>query len=155
LYPREITNIERTCLFLILPENKPGYNLYRKKIAGMLVIGDGKFGEGNYILGKNDPDPDLSFPSTPVFALGTLYNGTEKFDVIIHEETEDKIEIWFDKDINEITDTSFNVKSYSYWIPGMNSPFSDSKVREIIIKPNENNKKYLQTKKTKLNHMLD
>ena len=137
MYPREITNIERTCLFLILPENKPGYNLYRKKIAGMLVIGDGKFGEGNYILGKNDPDPDLSFPSTPVFALGTLYNGTEKFDVIIHEETEDKIEIWFDKDINEITDTSFNVKSYSYWIPGMNSPFSDSKVREIIIKPNE------------------
>ena len=137
MYPREITNIEKTCLFLILPENKPGYNLYRKKIDSMLVIGDGSFGEGNYILGLNESDPDLSFPSAPVFALGTFYSGSEQFDVIIHEETENKIEVWFGRDVNENTSNSFTVKSYSNWIPGLKSPFSDSKIREIIIKSKE------------------
>jgi hypothetical protein len=137
LYPREITNIERTCLFFILPENKPGYNLYRNKINGMRVLGGGYFGEGNYFLGKMEPDPDLSLPSAPVFALGTLDNGIEQLDIIIHEETEDKIEVVFGKDINEITDNSFQVKSYSFWVPGMNSPFKDSKVREVSVKPHE------------------
>jgi hypothetical protein len=137
LYPRIITDIERTSLFLILPEDKPGYNLYRNKIDGMQILGDGYFGEGNYFLGKNEPDPDLSLPSAPVFALGTLDNGTEQLDVIIHEETEDKIEVVFSKDLNEITNDSFSVKSYSHWIPGMNSPFTNSKVREISVKPDE------------------
>jgi hypothetical protein len=132
-----MTNIERTCLFLILPENKPGYNIYRNKIDSMMVIGDGNFGEGNYILGKNEPNPDLSFPSAPVFALGTVNNGTKQIDVIIHVETENKIEVWFGNDINEITDNKFNVKSYSHWMPGMSSPFTDSKVREISVKPKE------------------
>jgi len=137
LYPREISDIEKKCLFLILPENKPGYNLYRTKINNMLVIGDGCFGEGDFVLGPVEPYPDLSFPSAPVFALGTIYNGADQFDINIHEETENKIEIWFGKDINEITIDTFIVKSYSYWIPGMKSPFSESKVREITIKPGE------------------
>jgi hypothetical protein len=137
LYPREISNIEKKCLFHILPENKPGYNLYRNKINNILVIGDGSFGEGDYILGAIEPDPDLSFPSAPVFALGTFYTGSDQFDVIVHEEIENKIEVWFGKDVNEITGDALNVKSYSYWVPGMKSPFSESKVREITIKPNE------------------
>jgi hypothetical protein len=137
LYPRDITNIEKTCLFLILPENKPGYNLYRNKIESLLIIGQGNFGEGNYILGRNEPDPDLSFPSAPVFALGNLNNDIVQFDVIIHEEIENKIEVWFENDLNEMTGNDLTVKSYSYWLPGMKSPFSDSVVREITVKPKE------------------
>jgi hypothetical protein len=137
LYPRKITDIEKICLFLILPENKPGYKLYRNKIESMLILEDGNFGEGNYILGKDEPDPDLFFSSAPVFALGTIYNGPEQFDLIIHEETENKIEVLFDKDVNEIKEKDIKVKSYSYWMPGMISPFSDSEVREITVKPKE------------------
>jgi hypothetical protein len=137
LYPRKITGIERTCLLLILPENKPGYKLYRNKIESMIVLGDGNFGEGNYILGHYEPDPDLSFPSAPVFAIGTLDNGTDQLDIIIHEETEDKIEVGFGQDINDITNDSFIVKSYSHWSPGMTSPFTNSKVREISVRTNE------------------
>ena len=50
----------------------------------MQVLGEGYFGEGNYFIGKDEPDSDLSLPSAPVFALGTLDNGTEQFDIIIH-----------------------------------------------------------------------
>jgi len=137
LYPRKITDIEKTCLFLILPENKPGYNLYRKKINDMLPLGEGNFSEGNYILGENESDSDLQFPSAPVFALGTLYNSTEKFDVIIHEESESKIEVWFGKYLSENIGNDLKAKSYSYWIPGLKSPFSFAEVREITIKPKE------------------
>jgi len=137
LYPRKIIDIEKTCLFLILPENKPGYNLYRNRINNMFVLGNGNFGGGNYILGANEPDPDLTFPSAPVFALGTLNDGSEQFDVIINEETENKIEVWFGKDVNENIGADLRIKSYSFWIPGMKSPFTDSEVREITIKPGE------------------
>jgi hypothetical protein len=135
LYPRELTDIEKKCLFRILPENKPGYNFYRNKINGMVVLGDGSFGEGNFILGPVEPKPDLSFPIAPVFALGTLYAGNTQIDIIINEETENKIEISLSCDVNEISITGANVKSYSFWVPGLKSPFTDSKVREIIIRP--------------------
>ncbi|MDR3665865.1 MAG: hypothetical protein P4L35_03370 [Ignavibacteriaceae bacterium] len=162
MYPREISNIEKTCLSLILPENKLGYNLYRNKIAAMKIIGDGHFGEGNYFLGHYEPEPDLSFPSAPVFAVGTLDNGSEQLDIIIHEETEDKIEIWFGRDINDITQNDFIVKSYSYWIPGMNSPFTNSKVREISIRQNdfilavvpEEKKIWLYESSSGVNHLI-
>ena len=103
----------------------------------MFVLGNGNFGGGNYILGANEPDPDLTFPSAPVFALGTLNDGSEQFDVIINEETENKIEVWFGKNVNENIGAGLGIKSYSYWIPGMKSPFTDSEVREITIKPKE------------------
>jgi hypothetical protein len=137
LYPREITLVEKKCLFMILPENKPGYNLYRNKIEKMMVLGEGSSGSGSYILGEIEPEPDLLFPSAPVFALGIFYSGTGEFDLLIHEETENKIEVWFSKDLNENFDESYNLKSYSSWIPGDRSPFSDSKVREIVIRPKE------------------
>ena len=137
LYPRELTDIENKCLFMILPEDKPGYNLYRNKINGMLILGEGIFGDGNYILGPMEPDPDLSFPSAPVWSLGTLYTGNDQVDIIINEETENKIEVSFTRDVNDISLTTTKVNSYSFWIPGQKSPFTNSKVREIIIRPNE------------------
>ena len=103
----------------------------------MLVLGEGNFGECNYFLGENETDPDLLFPSAHVFALGTLYNSTEQFDVIIHEESESKIEVWFGKDVNENTGNDLKAKSYSFWIPGMKSPFSSAEVREITVKSKE------------------
>lgn len=135
MFPREITDIERSYLFMILPENKPGYNLYRKKIEKLQVLGEGNYEEGSYILGEIDSDPDLSIPSTPVFAMGTLYSGNDEYDLIIYEETENKIAVWFNKNVNEKVTENLKVKSYSYWNPGNRSPFSDSKVREVVIRP--------------------
>lgn len=122
---------------MILPENKPGYNLYRNKIDRMMVLGEGNSGVGSYILGENEPEPDFSFLSSPVFSLGIFHSDKGEFDLLIHEETENKIEVWFGQDVNENFDESYNLKSYSSWIPGDRSPFSDSKVREIAIRPEE------------------
>ena len=50
-FPRKLTERERDFLFSILPENKKGYKLYRDKIDSLFVIGFGRFGDTNLVLG--------------------------------------------------------------------------------------------------------
>jgi hypothetical protein len=149
LYPRKLTEKEKELLFMILPENKSGYAFYRNKINDYMVTGEGRFGEGNYFLGEAGSFPDLSLPSAPVFALGTIYlKNPWEIDIIIHEEDDNQIEVEFGEDINinqilqTISDNLpsgiiLKVKTYSEWIPGNKSPFDGSDVRLVGIKPAE------------------
>ncbi len=134
---------------MILPVNKPGYKLYRDMIAEKFVIGEGRFGDGNYILGDSDSLPDISLPSAPVFAIGSIYlHIPYEIDILIHEEDDNQIEIEFGEDINDNPalqtlsdslphDIILKVNTYSQWVPGMKSPFNESEVRLIGIKPDK------------------
>lgn len=149
MYPRKLTLIEKELLYVTLPENKPGYKLYRDKINQRFVIGEGRFGEGNYLLGQSGDLPDLSLPSASVFALGTFYlKNNSTIDLIIHEEDEDQIEIEFGENINDnpllqsdsdtlTSEIIQKIKTYSDWVPGMKSPYDESDIRLIGIKPQE------------------
>ena len=171
MYPRNLTGKEKDLLNLILPENKPGYKVYRDKINFSVVVGEGRFGEGNYFLGKSGTFPDLSFPSTPVFALGTVYvTNAVNIDIIIHEEDDNLIEVEFGVDINEnhpfydeiSSNMVIKVNSYSRWVPGMKSPFSDTEVKIVGIKPEEyllaisgeEKKIWLHSKYSGVNHLI-
>lgn len=134
IFPRPLSESEKKILFSVLPENKIGYRIYRDKISAKLVIGFGRFGGSNLILGNKDSSIDLDQPSSSVFAVGEVELKDNHLDVLIHEEDEEKIE--FDisyqnenVDFNSIEDSW----SYSDWIPGMNAPKNDSVVREIVI----------------------
>jgi hypothetical protein len=137
-FPRELTRQEKYLLFAVLPEEKSGYNLYRKKIDELLVTGYGRFKNNNYILGKKNTVPDLSVSSTPVFAAGTIKVPGNEIDVLINEEIDDEIE--FDislKNSNIIPDEIKEKEkwSYSYWNPGDKSPNDKKDVREVVISP--------------------
>lgn len=132
MFPRELTDIEKKFLFYLLPEEKPGYNNYRTKINEMSVIGNGRFGETNKILGRPGTALDLSIPLTPVFAIGAIYEPGKKIDVLIHEEMERQIEF----DISEKKDISIlqnSMWSYSQWQPGSKAPGDNADVREVTI----------------------
>ncbi|RJP61409.1 MAG: hypothetical protein C4539_19900 [Ignavibacteriales bacterium] len=136
-FPRNLSPQEKEILFSILPVNKTGYNNYRDRIDKLVVIGNGRFGEHNFILGTKDDKPDLTLPSSQVFAIGGIeYLGAERY-ITIHEEEENKIE--FDISLS-IKDKNFNTEkilssySYSEWIPGMNDPKDGNKIREVIVK---------------------
>lgn len=127
---------EKEWLEYILPADKIGYAEYRNKIQDLFVIGNGRFGESNLILGSENDRPDLSAPSAPMFASGNIICREAEIYVLIHEEFEDKIEI----DISnlkgkyipeQLTETSR--WSYSYWKPGDNAPGDNSEIREIRI----------------------
>ena len=135
-FPRKLTGAEKKILFSILPDNKPGYKIYREKIDKLFVIGYGRFGETNLVLGRKESKPDFSVSSTPVFAIGTVETNLGTIDVIIHEESDDEIE--FDITGPELSVTYDQVqinscKTYSGWIPGLPSPIDGSDLREVVI----------------------
>jgi hypothetical protein len=135
-FPGKLTSAEYMLLFSVLPEKKPGYKIYRDKISSLLVTGAGRFGGGNFILGNENTEPDLSLPSSPVFAIGTNIYKEGTIDITIHEEIDDEIE--YDISVrkqNSIPDLLTGIKSWNYseWNPGDKAPNDNSIVREVLI----------------------
>ncbi|MGA2669276.1 MAG: hypothetical protein ABSF32_10245 [Ignavibacteria bacterium] len=135
-YPRVLTPLENDWLLYILPDTGPGYRIYREKIASMLVIGEGRFGEGNYVLGYKGDEPDLSYSSLPIFACGQIDFEGARVQVSVHELYDNKIEFSINNIIGEtIPGGAREIRrwSYSYWKPGMNSPFKNDNLRMVEI----------------------
>ena len=141
IYPRKITNREQDWLFYLLPEEVPGYNEYRNKIFTMSVIGEGRFGEGNYFLGYEGDTPDLSYASLPMFACGQIECKDCLIQLSIHEFYDNKIEFSINNILGEsIPEILHEIKrwSYSYWKPGSPSPFENDELREVNLTSNKN-----------------
>ncbi len=144
-FPRCLSDLEKYWLKLILPENRPGYKIYREKIENLFVIGYGKFPPYNLILGEKNESPDLSIPSQPVIAKGIFFYENGSVTVTIFDEFENQIEI-------DISSEGFNYQqiqsvllinkeqrwfTYSNWSPGDKHPFDNSELREVEIIKNE------------------
>jgi len=106
----------------------------------MLVIGEGRFGEGNLVLGYEGYEPDLTYSSLPVFAAGQIKFDECTVQISIHEFFDNKIEI----SINNLSGSDIPAElseisrwSYSYWKPGSPSPFAGDTLREINISKNK------------------
>lgn len=135
-YPRQLTEREKEWLFYLLPVDRPHYASYRNKINSMFVIGEGRFGEGNYFLGIEDDTPDLSFASLPMFASGQIICKECTIQISIHELYDEKIEF----SINNISGDEIPEKlseisrwTYSCWSPGEESIFKNDKLRKIDL----------------------
>ncbi len=138
-FPRKLTVVEKKILFSVLPENKPGYKAYRDKIDKLSVIGFGRFGGTNLVLGEKGTKPDLSVSSAPIFAIGLIETNIGKFDVLIHEEDDNEIEYDISPSCLSVNENDFqilNCKTYSDWFPGKPSPVDGSEIREVVIAAN-------------------
>jgi hypothetical protein len=136
-FPRTLNEIEKELLFSVLPSNKPGYNLYRQKMKDKYVLGFGRFGETNLVLGNKEEEISLDDASSSTFAAGSIIYNEGKIEISINEEIEDRIE--FDispKGYEEVIQLK-EIKrwNYSEWIPGQKSPRENLGVREITILP--------------------
>jgi hypothetical protein len=140
VFPRELNRREKCWLFAALPENKLGYRQYREIIENLFVIGYGRFGDGNFILGEKDDKIDLDISSSPILAIANITFDVGKVYVTIHEEFEGQIEVDIKVTAGEnIPDdlTQAKVWTYSNWVPGDKAPFDKSDVREIKLVKNE------------------
>ncbi len=139
-FPRELFKSEKEILFSVLPESKSGYKKYRQRINYMKVIGQGRFGGGNFILGFEGDEVELDIPSASVFSSGIVISNESNFDVTIHEEEEEQIEfdispfgkIDVDKEIK-----IESVTSLAFWNKNEKSPFTDSPVSEFVVLKNK------------------
>jgi len=140
IFPRKLTYQEREWLFTALPEKKLGYMQYREIIDGLTVIGFGRFGVGNLILGTEGDIIDLEISSAPIFAVSNISFKKANIYVTIHEELERQIEIDIKADTegNKLDDLSKSkIWTYSNWIPGEKAPHDNSTVREVHLVRNE------------------
>ena len=139
-FPRDLTEREKDWLFTALPENKIGYKKYRDLIESLSVIGYGRFGEGNLVLGDTSDVVDLEDPSSPIFAISNIAFEEAHIYVTIHEEFDDQIEVDI-KSVNgeKIPDNLHQTQiwTYSTWLPGQKAPSDNSFVREIHLISNE------------------
>ena len=136
-FPRKLTELERELLFSILPSDKPGYIKYREEIENKYVIGTGRFGETNLILGNRQEEINIQDASSSIFAAGTIIYDEGKIEISINEEFDEKIEFDISPKDYELVFKGKEIKrwNYSEWIPGQKSPQEKSNVREVIISP--------------------
>lgn len=146
-FPRALRDVEKYWLLLILPEDRPGYKIYREKIENLFVIGYGKFPPYNLILGEKNDVPDLTIPPQPLIAKGIFFYENGSVSVTIFDEFEEQIEIDISSDgfnyQNFQSDLLINKEkkwfTYSNWSPGEKHPFDNSELREIEISRDELN----------------
>ncbi len=139
-FPRKLSDLENKYILSVLPANKPGYNVYREKISELDVIGLGRFGKGDLILGERGTVPDSIGPPSSVFAAGIIKYDNFEIDIIVHEEFENQIEaeIYSSDSEQDVNNAKFVSQwNYSDWVPGQKAPGDNSFVREEILVPDK------------------
>jgi len=163
-FPRKLKELEKELLFSILPSDKPGYINYRKKIENKYVLGAGRFGETNLILGNKEEELSIYDPSSTIFAAGSIIYDEGKIEISINEEIDNRIEFDISPKDYELVFKGKEIKrwNYSEWIPGQKSPKEKSNVREVIISPgrhilalsDEEKRIWLHESESGINHLI-
>jgi hypothetical protein len=119
----------------LLPESRPGYDAVFKAIRTMVILAEGRWGDGDYILGHPGSTADPTGPMAPVFAHGLIEFKESRRTVIVHDMEERSIEVQFETHGNGEGDHhEIRRHSYSEWLPGLPSPALGARVREIPLR---------------------
>lgn len=135
-YPRPLRPKERDLLETVLPEYRPGYRRYRELLAAWSVIGEGRRGEGDLILGREGDLPDVTSPLSPVVAYGIVETTHDRFTVTVREETAGQLDVEIVSLHGQPIPDHFEEKrrwTYSTWRPGENSPATGLPVRQVSV----------------------
>ncbi len=139
LYPRPIQEKERDMLESVLPIERPGYRTYRELLAQMVVLGEGRRGSGNLVLGFAGDTPDITSPLGAVVAYGMVEGTRDTFSITVREYLGKQIDVEIVSSGGEGIPEHFEEKrrwTYSHWQPGMASPASGAAVREVRVDGN-------------------
>ncbi|MGQ9644874.1 MAG: hypothetical protein ACUVT3_13535, partial [Ignavibacterium sp.] len=149
-------------LLLLLPENKSGYSKYRKLIREYFILGEGRFGEGNYFLGNPGDEIDLEISSSPILTSGIVKTDKATFEISINEMQDNKIEFSILPYPDEAAVYKIEkVITISDWIPGKKSPeggsvklFSIDGMNYILAIATTDRKTWLYEKSSGINYPI-
>lgn len=134
LYPRQLTSRELEWIDWILPRERPGYREYRDVVRSMPVIGEGRRGKGEIILGHSGAQPDFDEPLAPVFAYGAIETNFGTISITLRGIVNDQISVEIvshrAEDVQEDFE-EFRRWTYSTWKPGDLCPQCQKLVREV------------------------
>ena len=135
-YPRPLRPKELDLLETVLPVDRPGYRALRVRLESMTVLGEGRRGEGDLVLGLPGDLPDIDSPLPPVIAYGMVETTQGAFTVSVREEAENQINVEIVSAGGRGIPDHYEEKrrwTYSWWSPGEVSPATGGTVREVSI----------------------
>lgn len=136
-FPRTLSERERAWCAYILPRDRPAYAVVADAIAPLMVLGYGRWGDGDLVLGREDQTIDLTAPMEPVAAYGELqFNSGRSLSISVHHpDDEARVEIHLSgMSVDEYErDIETNRWCFSYWSPGDVSPASGTSVRAVTL----------------------
>ncbi|MBI4535727.1 MAG: hypothetical protein HY708_05575 [Ignavibacteriae bacterium] len=138
-YPRALREKELQVLEFVLPEIRSGYKHYRELIRSMVVLGEGRRGKGNLVLGFEDDVPDTTSPLASVVAYGVVETTRDRFTITVREYVGEQIDVEIVSGRGGEIPDYFEEKgrwTYSTWQPGDPSPATMQPVREVRIHDN-------------------
>lgn len=142
--PRSLSVAELEFIRWLLPEHSEVYAQTLKTIESGQVIGEGRWGLGDIMIGNNNIEIDHTLSMMPVIALGECITNLGSLSISIHEPNlDDMIEVQFSgifplpEHIEVISGWT-----YSYWHPGLPSPSTGEAVREVMLLTTTNIPRY-------------
>lgn len=120
-YPRQLTAREREWMTWLLPAEKAGYREYAEALDRLIVVGEGRRGRGEIILGLPGTVPDLSGPLAPVFAYGVIETTFGTISVTLRDRVNDQVSAEIvSQRADEVPDEFEDARrwTYSTWTPG-------------------------------------
>lgn len=136
IFPRPLTRKEWLLIEWLLPDDRAGYKKYRSLLQTLQIIGYGRWGEGDYILGEPGDIPDNTGPMERIFASGMIESEDGTITVSVHEYVAGQLEIQMTNLESENISDNFTIgekSTYSFWKPGADCPFCSKPVREVTI----------------------
>lgn len=134
LFPRPLSGREREWIEWVLPKGRPEYERHLDRVNSMVVIGEGRRGKGEIILGRSGTSPDFSAPLAPVLAYGAIETNQGTISLTLREMFDDQISIEIVSHRAEEIPANFEEVrrwTYSTWTPGEKCPQCLKAVREI------------------------
>jgi hypothetical protein len=131
---RHLSQREREWIEWILPDDRPAYHEYREMISSMVILGEGRRGAGESILGHAGREIDLTAPLAPVFAYGALETDAGTISVTLREIFDDQISVEIVSNTSDVIPETLNEVrrwTYSNWSPGDPCPQCSSPARQV------------------------
>ena len=135
-YPRPLRPKELDLLETVLPVDRPGYRALRVRLESMTVLGEGRRGEGDLVLGLPGDLPDIDSPLSPVVAYGMVETTRGAFTISVRAEAGNQINVEIVSAGGRGIPDHYEEKrrwTYSWWSPGEVSPATGAPVREVPI----------------------
>ncbi len=135
-YPRSLSAREQSWLEWILPADRPGYNEYREELGNMMVLGPGRRGVGNIVLGYAGDVPDTTSPLPPVFAYGVIESSVGSVLITLRENVGDQIDVEIVGQQSDEVPETFEERrrwTYSMWSPGDACPQCGLAIRKVLM----------------------
>ena len=116
--------------------DRVGYRTYRETIQSMKVLGQGRRGTGEIILGREGMNPDLDAPLPAVFAYGAIETNFGTISISLRELIDEQISVEIVNHRLEEVPLDFEESrrwTYSTWKPKHSCPQCGKHLREVAM----------------------